>query len=136
MHDYLILHGVNLNMFGRRDPTQYGTSTLAEIDAALRALAAELDVRLEGLRIKADRPHAAHDDAGALHRGAGLQPSDVVELRRHDVALATEGEAPQVGGLKRHEERCSESENDEEPDHDFERTLFLHDEVPEAKIKR
>lgn len=25
MHDYLILHGVNLNMFGRRDPTHYGT---------------------------------------------------------------------------------------------------------------
>ena len=35
MHEYLILHGVNLNMFGRRDPAQYGTSTLAEIDAAL-----------------------------------------------------------------------------------------------------
>lgn len=67
MHDYLILHGVNLNMFGRRDPAQYGTSTLAEIDAALRALAAELDVRLdifqtnhEGLMV--ERIHQALDD--------------------------------------------------------------------------
>jgi len=29
----LVLHGINLNMFGKRDPTHYGTITLAEIDA-------------------------------------------------------------------------------------------------------
>ena len=29
----LVLHGVNLDMFGKRDPGQYGTVTLAEIDA-------------------------------------------------------------------------------------------------------
>ena len=40
----LVLHGVNLNMFGQRDPAQYGTATLADIDAALRTLAAELGV--------------------------------------------------------------------------------------------
>jgi 3-dehydroquinate dehydratase-2 len=33
----LVLHGVNLNMFGQRDPAQYGTATLADIDAGLRA---------------------------------------------------------------------------------------------------
>ncbi len=43
----LVLHGINLNMFGRRDPAQYGTSTLADIDAALHALAAELGVEVE-----------------------------------------------------------------------------------------
>ena len=31
----LILHGINLNMFGKRDPKQYGTTTLAEIDERL-----------------------------------------------------------------------------------------------------
>lgn len=67
MHDYLILHGVNLNMFGRRDPAQYGTSTLAEIDAALRALAAELDVRLDIFQTNhegrmVERIHRALDD--------------------------------------------------------------------------
>ena len=38
----LVLHGINLNMFGQRDPAQYGTATLADIDAALHQLAAEL----------------------------------------------------------------------------------------------
>ena len=37
----LVLHGVNLNMFGQRDATHYGQATLADIDAALQALAAE-----------------------------------------------------------------------------------------------
>ncbi len=67
MHDYLILHGVNLNMFGRRDPAQYGTSTLAEIDAALRALAGELGVRLDIFQTNheghmVERIHQALDD--------------------------------------------------------------------------
>ena len=67
MHDYLILHGVNLNMFGRRDPAQYGTSTLAEIDAALRSLAEELDVRLDIFQTNhegrmVERIHQALDD--------------------------------------------------------------------------
>ncbi len=40
----LVLHGVNLNMFGKRDPSQYGTVTLSDINAALQSLAKELDV--------------------------------------------------------------------------------------------
>jgi 3-dehydroquinate dehydratase-2 len=46
MKQILLLHGVNLNMFGKRDPAQYGTITLAEIDARMTALAAELGVSL------------------------------------------------------------------------------------------
>lgn len=42
-----VLHGVNLNMFGKRDPAQYGTITLKEIDAKIEALAAELGVAVE-----------------------------------------------------------------------------------------
>jgi 3-dehydroquinate dehydratase II len=38
----LMLHGVNHDMFGQRDPAQYGSATLAEIDAKLRALGSEL----------------------------------------------------------------------------------------------
>ncbi|SOE73256.1 3-dehydroquinate dehydratase [Burkholderia sp. OK233] len=41
MKKFLMLHGINHNMFGKRDPVQYGTITLAEIDARLQALGAE-----------------------------------------------------------------------------------------------
>ena len=40
----LMLHGINHNMFGKRDPAQYGTITLAEIDGKLQALGRELGV--------------------------------------------------------------------------------------------
>ena len=40
----LMLHGINHNMFGKRDPVQYGTITLAEIDEQLRKLGKELRV--------------------------------------------------------------------------------------------
>jgi len=47
MKKILVLHGINLNMFGQRDPAQYGTTTLAEIDARLQSLAQELKVGVE-----------------------------------------------------------------------------------------
>ena len=40
----LMLHGINHNMFGKRDPKQYGTITLDEINANLIALGKELGV--------------------------------------------------------------------------------------------
>ena len=43
----LMLHGINHNMFGKRDPAQYGTVTLGEINANLGRLADELGVRIE-----------------------------------------------------------------------------------------
>ena len=38
----LMLHGINHDMFGKRDPAQYGTITLDEINASLQKLGKEL----------------------------------------------------------------------------------------------
>jgi 3-dehydroquinate dehydratase-2 len=40
----LTIHGPNLNLLGTREPETYGTETLADIDAMLAKLAAELGV--------------------------------------------------------------------------------------------
>jgi 3-dehydroquinate dehydratase-2 len=74
----LVLHGPNLNLFGRREPHIYGTTTLDQINERLAALAGELGVELatiqsnhEGALI--DFLHAHIDDAqGAIVNPAGL----------------------------------------------------------------
>jgi 3-dehydroquinate dehydratase-2 len=38
----LMLHGINHDMFGKRDPAQYGTITLNEINTSLQRLGKEL----------------------------------------------------------------------------------------------
>jgi 3-dehydroquinate dehydratase-2 len=43
----LVLHGPNLNLLGTREPGIYGTTTLADIDTALKQLAADLGVLLD-----------------------------------------------------------------------------------------
>ncbi len=63
----LVLHGINLDMFGKRDPAQYGTATLADIDAGLRDLGRELDVEVECFHsnvegLLCERIHRAHTD--------------------------------------------------------------------------
>ena len=46
----LMLHGINHNMFGKRDPKQYGTITLAHIDTQLQALGKELGAEVESFQ--------------------------------------------------------------------------------------
>ena len=40
----LVLNGPNLGRLGKRQPEVYGTTTLADVDASLQELAAELCV--------------------------------------------------------------------------------------------
>jgi len=78
MIQLLVLHGPNLNLFGRREPHIYGTTTLAEIDARLRELANELELGLEIFQSNhegalIDKLHERIDSAaGALVNPAGL----------------------------------------------------------------
>ncbi len=101
----LVLHGPNLNLFGRREPHIYGTTTLAEINERLEALAKELKVELvvvqsnhEGVLV--DTFHKHIDDAdGAIINPAGLtqygvavhdaikaMPFPVVEVHMSNIA--------------------------------------------------
>jgi 3-dehydroquinate dehydratase-2 len=74
----LILHGPNLNLFGRREPHIYGSMTLEQINERIRTLAAKVQVSLtivqsnhEGVLI--DTFHKHMDEvAGALINPGGL----------------------------------------------------------------
>ena len=78
MKKILALHGVNLNMVGKRDPGQYGTITLDEINKKLKELAKELGVELETFQTNhegeiCEKIHWAHQekiDAVVINAGA------------------------------------------------------------------
>jgi 3-dehydroquinate dehydratase-2 len=50
----LMLHGINHNMFGKRDPAMYGTVTLAQIDASLRTLGKELGAKITSFQTNSE----------------------------------------------------------------------------------
>ena len=64
MMKVLMLHGVNLNMFGKRDPVQYGTTTLGEIDARLQALGKQLGVEVISFQTNGEKEMCER-----IHRG-------------------------------------------------------------------
>ena len=66
MAKLLALHGPNLNLLGTREPAVYGTTTLAQIEAACRAQDPDIDFRqsnsetqlIEWVHEAVDRPAA------------------------------------------------------------------------------
>lgn len=67
MAKILVLHGPNLNLLGTREPEIYGTTTLAQIDAALAKAAKAAGHKLSCLQSNAehvliDRIHAAREE--------------------------------------------------------------------------
>ena len=80
----LVLHGPNLNLLGSREPTVYGSQTLADIDAALVALGVDLGADVvsfqsnhEGALI--DRIHQARTEgvSGILINPGGFTHTSV-----------------------------------------------------------
>jgi 3-dehydroquinate dehydratase-2 len=66
----LLLNGPNLGQLGRREPGVYGTTTLADIEAALRTQASAAGYELEAFQSDAEaeliqRIHAARDQGVA-----------------------------------------------------------------------
>ena len=105
----LVLHGPNLNLFGRREPHIYGTMTLEQINERLRTLAAKVQVQLtifqsnhEGALVDTFHKHM-DEAAGALINPAGLtqysvslhdaikaMPFPVIEVHMSNIAAREE----------------------------------------------
>jgi 3-dehydroquinate dehydratase-2 len=49
-----VLHGVNLDMLGERDPLHYGSLTLAELDTQIAVWASELDLQASSFQTNAE----------------------------------------------------------------------------------
>ncbi len=72
-----VLHGVNLDMLGRRDPELYGSLTLSELETGIKRHARELDLEVAFFQTNSEaeyveRLHRVRDiaDAALLNPGA------------------------------------------------------------------
>jgi len=54
MHRILLVNGPNLNLLGTREPSLYGTGTLADIERRLAATASSRDAALEAFQSNAE----------------------------------------------------------------------------------
>src|SRR5947209_865529 len=105
----LVLHGPNLNLFGRREPHIYGSMTLEQINERLRTLAAKVQVQLvivqsnhEGVLVDAFHKHmdevqgAIINPAGLTQHGVSLHdcikamPFPVIEVHLSNLATREE----------------------------------------------
>ena len=90
----LLLNGPNLNLLGQREPSVYGTTTLAAIEAGLRARASELGAELDALQTNAEhelieRIHrAATDGTDAILINAGAYTHTSIAIRDALVGVA------------------------------------------------
>jgi len=66
MATILLLNGPNLNLLGTREPEVYGSTTLADVDNAVTAAAAEL-----GHEVQCFQSNAENEIVDRIHEAAG-----------------------------------------------------------------
>jgi 3-dehydroquinate dehydratase-2 len=66
-HRIEVMHGVNLNMLGRRDPAVYGSQTLPELETTVAGFAREL-----GLDVRFFQTNSEREFVERLHRLEGV----------------------------------------------------------------
>ena len=86
MTKVLVIHGPNLNLLGEREPSIYGTMTLAEVDRRLQALARAEGASVETVQTNhegaiVDRLHAARGRYDAIVINAGALTHYSVAIR-------------------------------------------------------
>ena len=105
----LVLHGPNLNLFGRREPHIYGTMTLEQINERMRTLAAKIHVELilfqsnhEGALVDTLHKHMDQVQGGiinpagltqysvSLHDAIKAMPFPVIEVHMSNIAAREE----------------------------------------------
>ncbi len=93
---YLLIHGPNLNLLGRREPEVYGSDTLEEINRRLQEWAAEHEVTLrtfqsnhEGAIIDAIQEAATWADGLVINPGAYTHYSYAIRDAVAGVGLPT-----------------------------------------------
>lgn len=70
-----VLHGVNVNMLGKRDPAHYGTLTLMELEEQIAGWAAELGMEVGFMQTNAESQFVEHlHGARDVYDGLILNP--------------------------------------------------------------
>ena len=73
-----VLHGVNLNLLGARDPLHYGTLTLADLEAQIAAWAAELELSVSFFQTNAEAEYVERLHECVTGGGVAVIPTDTV----------------------------------------------------------
>ncbi len=86
MRHIVVIHGPNLNLLGQREPTVYGTVTLAEINQRMQEVADSLGVSVDFFQSNSegaiiDRLHAAMGRADGVVINPGAYTHYSIALR-------------------------------------------------------
>ncbi|MEA2273062.1 MAG: 3-dehydroquinate dehydratase [Solirubrobacteraceae bacterium] len=104
-----VIHGVNLDMLGRRDPAHYGELTLTELEVRVAEFARELDLNARFFQTNSEGEMVEH-----LHRLEGLADGIVLNAGAWTHYAWAIRDALEIAGLPTVEVHLSDVERREE----------------------